>query len=925
MDAQRHARIGELFRAAIERPVETRTHWLAEQTSDPVVLDRVLAMLRADEEAVPFLDEVAEQAAREAPRAPQGYRLEREIGRGGMGVVYEARQAVPSRRVAIKVLGTVTSPESESRFRREVELLGRLDHEAIARIYEAGIEDQRPFLVMELVDGVALDAHVRTMHPDREALLRLFVEICEGVAHAHARGIIHRDLKPGNIMVTRPARAKLLDFGIARSMTEDASEHALRTRTGMVLGTLPYMSPEQALGDAPTVDVRTDVHALGVILFELLEGHRPIPIEGLPLPEALERIRHQAPPPLSQVGPKGRRDLDVIIATAMAKEPARRYQTVSELAADVTRLLHDQPILARPPSAGYLLSRFVRRNRIAVASAAAALALVMTVTVAAFWLVLGSRDEERQAKDAAIRLASHNERLALEADAARNRALLDAEKARVTLRFLLDLFEDSDPLALTGQGFTARSGADGSLTARDLLDRGAERLREGLREQPATRAYLLDAIGRVYVALGYAEQGEPLLREALEIRRGLAPRDEGALAASMFHMGILSAARGEACADRLIAVLALQERIHGPQSEEVMTTLAHLAVHLAMEDRDEESDEIFPRALEAAVRLRGESSRQATLVRLFWAECLIARDRQVEGLALARTAAASIDELAGNEDFSRLLSDYVGARLARKLGQTSLAATLYERALEGCERVLGESHFLLAACLSDYGIYLKDQSAFERAVPVLERSIRIWRDRYGKDSHRLVSPLTTLARTMRSLDRSDETMRHVREIIRIAERNPHVPAAGHAVAHHILGYELYRRGAWNKAETSMLRAIDLRRKTSNAKRLELALRNLARILLARQEETILEQASSTDEPGHAEGRLLRSRSAARALALAAGLSGELGSFVRERLAAMAIADLRAARDGGLDWARQQTISEFEVLREHPDMPSSSGR
>jgi tetratricopeptide (TPR) repeat protein len=327
-----------------------------------------------------------------------GYQVLRVIASGGMGTVYEAKQENPPRLVALKVLSAaVDSPQALRRFQFEAEALARLQHPAIASIHESGVfvtDDAphgRPFFAMELVNGRALtqfaDERGLTIH-QRVALL---IRVCEGIEHAHSRGVIHRDLKPANILVQESVGGpgeeplpKILDFGIARAI--DARQQLTRrTEAGQILGTLPYMSPEQVAGDAAHLDGRSDVYALGVIGYELLGGRAPHELTTLSMAHAVRVILEQEPTPLGELDRQCRGDLQTIIAAAMEKDPDRRYQSASQLAEDLRRFLAHEPITARRASRLYQLQKFARRNRVLVGGLAGVFAALALGVVATTW------------------------------------------------------------------------------------------------------------------------------------------------------------------------------------------------------------------------------------------------------------------------------------------------------------------------------------------------------------------------------------------------------------------------------------------------------------------------------------------------------------------------------------------------------------
>ena len=317
-----------------------------------------------------------------------GYEIVRLLAEGGMGVVYEAWQVKPRRRVALKLLrpGLVT-PALLRRFGREIELLGRLEHPAIARIYEAGADNSggisQPFFAMEYIEGCEITQFVRDQDLDIRERIALFKRVVDGVHYAHQKGIIHRDLKPGNVSVDASGTPKILDFGVARAIEAEDQFGTLTQDKSALFGTLQYMSPEQATGQNAEVDIRSDVYALGVMLFELLAGERPFRLNTTSIPEAVRIVHETEPLRLGTFGRALRGDLEIIVSTAMAKDKDRRYSSAAALADDLQRYWDSEPILAHAPSAWYRIGKFVRRNKILVGAAVsifAALALGLVFT-----------------------------------------------------------------------------------------------------------------------------------------------------------------------------------------------------------------------------------------------------------------------------------------------------------------------------------------------------------------------------------------------------------------------------------------------------------------------------------------------------------------------------------------------------------------
>jgi len=476
----RFQRVQELFREACAVPPSARQTLLSERCpEDDSIVAEVLGMLDADDRPPGILDQAAlgdaiDLAALETVASPplptppqriQRYELVRLIGQGGMGTVYEARQAEPQRSVAIKIMqGGAVTLRSMRRFRQEAQVLGRLQHPGIAQVFEAGVDDwgegPRPFLVMELVDGCELLEYARGRSLPSAARIALLARVCDAVHHAHQKGVVHRDLKPANILVvdddvelatdassttgsrdTFTARPKILDFGVARLIDPEHPGRTLETAAGQIIGTLHYMSPEQASGDSGAIDIRSDVYALGTIAFELLAGRHPLGLdEGVrhrPLPEVLRIVQEQQPQTLGALNRAFRGDIEIVVAKALEKDPARRYASAAEMGADLRRLLRHEPILARRAGRLQYAIKFARRNRGVVAAmllAVLSLAAAAVIGVRLAVVADRARVEERALREVAesnaneARREAYRGRLAAAAAALRANDSADARQ-----------------------------------------------------------------------------------------------------------------------------------------------------------------------------------------------------------------------------------------------------------------------------------------------------------------------------------------------------------------------------------------------------------------------------------------------------------------------------------------------------------------
>ncbi len=423
------------------------------------------------------------------------YRIVRRIADGGMGSVFEAEQDHPRRRVALKVIrADLASHEIRRRFAHEAQILARLQHPGIAQIYDAGWADtpggSQPYFAMEYVSGLPLTTYANQRSLDVRERLRVFVRICQAVQHAHQKGVIHRDLKPGNILVDDSGQPKVLDFGVARATDSDLQQVTVRTDVGQLLGTLPYMSPEQVAADPAQLDTRSDVYALGVILHELLTGRLPYDLSRKMLHEAVRIIREVEPTTIGSESRIFRGDLETIVAKALEKDKERRYASAAELATDVERHLNDEPIVARPPSVFYQARKFTRRNKVLVAGLVSVFAALVTGTVVSL----------HQAWIASEARALAETRL--------GQAQAEARKFQSMNEILRGIFGSAQPMT---------QGRE-DVRLHELLDRTLADLDRGmLGDQREVEAPVRATLAEMYDRLGRRVQGEAQARRAIEL------------------------------------------------------------------------------------------------------------------------------------------------------------------------------------------------------------------------------------------------------------------------------------------------------------------------------------------------------------------------------------------------------------------------
>ncbi len=408
MDAARLRRALTIVGEVIDSPPGERAALLAAACGDDtMLLDEVCALLGAHDASTRFLEPPASDGAPvgdDVCEVIANYRILGTLGTGGMGRVYLAEQASPRRRVALKVLAGPWTPEALARFALEAEVLGRLRHPGIAAVYESGIDGdgarRLPYLAIELVEGALpinefADAH----RLDRLHRLQLFQRVCDAVHHGHMKGVVHRDLKPSNILVDQHGRAKVIDFGIAR-LADDEAHRTRLTHTGFLLGTPAFMAPEQCSGDVGAIDLRSDVYALGVVLYETLCGAPPIDVDRLPLPQAIEAVRTRPPRRPRSIVADLPRDIETILLTALDKDPAKRYRSVEAMSADIGRYIQNRPIEARPTTAVHQLRLFAKRHRTMVAASVVMIAALLIATAVSTWFVFALKREAGQREKA---------------------------------------------------------------------------------------------------------------------------------------------------------------------------------------------------------------------------------------------------------------------------------------------------------------------------------------------------------------------------------------------------------------------------------------------------------------------------------------------------------------------------------------------
>jgi eukaryotic-like serine/threonine-protein kinase len=604
----------------------------------------------------------AKDAGEPVPVRIGRYRILRLLGEGAMGAVYEAEQDLPHRTVALKLIRAgYARAEMLRRFENEAQALGRLQHPGIAQIYEAGREGNQPYFAMELVHGETLLAYCEHRKLSTRQRLELVAKICDAVQHAHQRGLIHRDLKPANILVEESGQPRILDFGVAR-LTDSDAQATRETNIGQLVGTLAYMSPEQVLGDPEEIDTRSDVYALGVILYELLAGQGPY-VLGPQLPEVVRTIREEEPTSLSSVNRTYRGDIETIVGKALEKDKTRRYASAAELAADIRHYLGDEPITAHPPSTTYQLQKFARRNKALVTGVAAVFVVLVAGVVASTWEAVKARRAEAQAKQQSAIAQAVND------------------------------FLQND---LLGQASAYnQSKPDPNITVRTVLDQAAQRIQGKFDKQPEVEAAIRNTIGTTYTDLGLYPEAAKQLEAAVDLRRRVLGREHPETLRSMNDLTLVYMDEGskfpqaEALDNQ---ILESRRRVLGPEHPDTLTSMNNLALVYFQEGKYPEAEALHSQTLEIRRRVLGPEhpdtlTSMNNLANVYYHE---AKNAQAE--VLHSQTLEIRRRVLGPENPNTLRSmndvaiDYADG------GKFAQAETLFSQILEIDRRALGPKH-----------------------------------------------------------------------------------------------------------------------------------------------------------------------------------------------------------------------------------------
>jgi len=631
------------------------------------------------------------------------YRIVRTLGEGGMGMVFEAEQQNPRRRVALKVVAAgLATRRMLRRFELEAQMLGKLQHPHIAQIFEAGTFDAgfgaQPFFAMEFVEGRPLNRYAQEEGLDTPGRLRLMVRICHAVQHAHNKGVIHRDLKPANILVDNAGNPKILDFGVARAVegdTEDAEQVSLHTGAGQLVGTVPYMSPEQAAGQPDELDTRSDVYGLGVVCYELLTGQLPYDLHRTAIHEAVRIIRETEPTALGRMDRRLRGDVETIVNRALAKDKSHRYPSPSEMAADIQRYLTFQPIVARPPTAWYQVRKFARRHRALVGAAATVFLFTLMASVISTTLYVQAEQARRAEREA------------------RRAAQTEAAIAQEVNRFLNeDLLASADPAQAAGE----------ELTVAEVLNRAAATVSPRFTDQPRVEAAVRTTLGNGLRVLGRLDEARPHMARAHELRRLYdGPSHPRTLAAANL-LASLDWAQGhyEQAESRWRRTITAYRRTHGQDHPLTIATQLNLALLLRDTGRLAAAEQRFAELHERAHRVLGAQHETTLTIQKHRAWMARSRGENDRAAALYQKVYDVTAEKHGPDHPSVLNLRAQRAELAIRQGRTRHGASELQAVYARQAEVLGREHPDTLGTLGTFGATLRAVGQYDQAGPILD-------------------------------------------------------------------------------------------------------------------------------------------------------------------------------------------------------------
>ncbi len=837
MEPERWKKIEELFKAAMAQPAENRADILQRACpGDPELRAEVESLLEAAGSASSFLEDSPLSGATGAdttsgptaggpgpthamfPDEIAGavigrYHLLQKIGEGGMGEVWLAEQKEPvRRRVALKLVKAgMNSREVIARFESERQALALMDHPAIARVFDAGSTPEgAPYFVMEYVAGVPITNYCDNHRLSTRERLDLFLRVCEGVQHAHQKAIIHRDLKPSNILVINVdgrAAPKIIDFGVAKALTQKLTVDTMFTRVGVLLGTPQYMSPEQADSSGEDIDTRTDVYSLGIILYELLAGAPPLDMRRIAFDEFLRKLREEEPAKPStkirtqdaatstelahkrQTEPLAlakeiRGDLDSITLKALEKDRSRRYGSPSDLAADIGRHLNNEAVLAVPPSAAYRARKFARRFRVALATAGAFLLVLVAAAGISIWQSIRATRQRDRADAAAASAQAVNDFLQndLLAQASANNQIGPAAKPDLDLK------------------------------VRTALDRAAARIAGKFDRQPEVEASIRDTIGQTYADLGLYPEARKQLERALDLHRQVHGAEDPRTLNTMRRLGRLAVQQGKfADAAALFSqAMAIQRRVLGQEHRDTLASMNGLADVYSIQGKYAQAEALYQQILEIRRRVPGSGGPE-TLASVGLANLYYVQGKFAQAEPLFSQDLETKRRLLGPEHPNTLISMTNLANVYYAQGKQEQAETLYSQSLENERRVLGPEHPNTLATMNNLANVYDALGKEAQAETLYSQSLEIERRVLGPEHLETLGTMANLANVYNAQGKHAQAETLFKQTLEIQRRvlGPEHPDTLDSLSEIALMYQ--REGKYAFAETYAAQALTGRR------------------------------------------------------------------------------------------------------------------
>jgi len=717
------------------------------------------------------------------PKTDNAYRIVSTIASGGMGTVYKAEQEKPIKRmVALKILQTTLSTEEHlSRFQFEQRAMALMNHPNIASVYDSGITaDGLPFYTMEYLNALPIHHYCDQHQLTIEARIRLLMKVCDGLQHAHRKGVIHRDIKPSNVLVTDQddqVVPKIIDFGIAKLVDHAQMEEPLQTKVGIVMGTPVYMSPEQAGGHSEYIDTRTDIYSLGVLLYELMVGVTPLEAQLKKARSMKESCRiiqeEECQAPSARVEITSERfariaasratdpatlkrtihnDIDWVIMKALAKSPADRYGSCSELSDDLGRYLADMPVLACPPGKLYYLKKFMRRYRRGVITTAITL---LSLLIAITFGVVREAQSRRHIRE-------------------------EADKARAVSQIFTSMIRAADP---------DDAGPEAKMI--DLLEVASQNVSKDFAQEPEIEAFVHNHLGNAFYALGINDKARPHFDKAFEIHRNLFGPDHPDTLETACNIARLLRDTGTYAQSEQRYQDTVRRQIHvlGPDDVNTLNTQAQMAHLYFLQGRYQEAETLFRETLTRQLAVMGEENSATQATKSGLAQVLAKEGEVEETRTLYQEAVQGLRRLLGDEDSQTLAALNNFTNFLMSQGQYTDAEELYREVLEIRSRRPGSRSRILFS-KNGLGCALYGQGRYEEAEPLLREAYEGWQATLGTHSVHTLNALNNLARVVAALGRTEEAVDLLKMVASIKEpalvRNPEVLQAKHTLGDKLL-------------------------------------------------------------------------------------------------------------------------------------------